>query len=85
MFNFENLDEITRKYMLEAISEAEASGNIYFSTRFNDAGYEQWLPLLKEAAKEYNEHWLAYRLETKGLMKGLEGSMTPSGGYTYPD
>jgi hypothetical protein len=82
MFNFENLDEITRKYMLEAIFEAGASGNIYFSTRFNDLGYEHWLPLLKEAAKEYNEHWLAYQLETKGLIKGLEGSMTPSGGYT---
>ncbi len=82
MFNFENLDEKTRVFMLEAISEAEASGNIYFSTRFNDAGYQQWLPLLKEAAKEHNEHWLAYQLEENGLMKGFEGSMTPSGGYT---
>lgn len=82
MFSFENLDETTRDYMLEAISEAEASGNIYFSARFNDAGYKQWLPLLKEAAKEHNEHWLAYQLESKGLMKGFEGSMTPSGGYT---
>ena len=82
MFNFENLDEKTRGYMLEAISEAEAFGNIYFSARFNDAGYKQWLPLLKEAAKEHNEHWLAYQLEAKGLMKDFEGSMTPSGGYT---
>jgi hypothetical protein len=82
MFNFENLDEKTRSYMIEAILEAEASGNLYFSTRFNDASYEQWLPLLKKAAEEHDEHWLAYQLETKGLMKGLEGSMTPSGGYT---
>lgn len=82
MFNFENLDETTRDYMLEAISEAEKSGNIYYSTRFNDKGFEQWLPLLKEAAETYNEHWLAFQLETKGLMKGYEGSMTPSGGYT---
>ena len=82
MFNFINLDEKTRQHMLEAISEAEVSGNIYFSTRFNDAGYKQWLPLLKEAAQEQNEHWLAYQLEAKGLMKGFEGAMTPSGGYT---
>lgn len=82
MFNFENLDEKMRGYMLEAISEAEASGNIYFSTRFNDAGFKQWLPLLKEAAKERDEHWLAYQLEAKGLMKDFEGAMTPSGGYT---
>lgn len=82
MFNFENLDEKTRSTMLEAISEAEASGNIYFSTRFNDAGNKQWLPLLKEAAESHNEHWLAYQLETKGLMKDFEGAATPSGGYT---
>lgn len=82
IFNFVNLDEKTRENMLEAISEAEISGNIYFSTRFNDAGYKQWLSLLKEAAKEQNERWLAYQLEAKGLMKGFEGAMTPSGGYT---
>ena len=82
MFNFENLDEKTRGFMLEAISEAEASGNIYSSARFNDAGQKQWLPLLKEAAKEHDEHWLAYQLEVKGLMKDFEGAMTPSGGYT---
>lgn len=82
MFNFENLDEKTRGFMLEAISEAEKSNNIYHSARFNDAGYAQWLPLLKEAAQEHDEHWLAYQLETRRLMKGFEGSMTPSGGYT---
>ena len=68
--------------MLEAIEEAENSGNLYFSTRFNDAGNKNWTSLLKEAAKEHNEHWLAYQLEAKNLMKGLEGSRTPSGGYT---
>ncbi len=82
MFNFENLDEKTRGFMLKAIAEAEQSNNIYHSTRFNDDGYAQWLPLLKEAAQEHDEHWLAYQLETHCLMKGLEGSMTPSGGYT---
>lgn len=82
MFNFENLDEKTREFMLEAISEAEASGTIYFSTRFNDAGYKQWLSLLSEAAKKHDEHWLAYQLETQRLMKGFEGSTTPSGDYT---
>jgi hypothetical protein len=82
MFNFENLDEKTRGFMIEAISEAEKSNNIYHSTRFNDAGFKEWLPLLKEAAKEHDEHWLAYQLEVKRLMKGFEGAATPSGGYT---
>ncbi len=68
--------------MLEAIDEAEKSKNIYFSKRFNDLGNEQWIPLLKEAAKEHDEHWLAYQIESRNLLKGSEGAKTPSGGYT---
>jgi hypothetical protein len=82
MFKFENLDEATRAAMLEAIEEADLSNNIYLSTRFNEAGNKQWLHLLKQAAKEYNEHWLAYQLEANELMKDFEGAHKPSGGYT---
>src|SRR5687768_16462295 len=82
MFIFENLDETTRAAMLEAIEEAERSGNIYYSTRFNEAGKREWLPLLKQAAQEHNEHWLAYQLEANGLMKDFEGARQPTGGYT---
>jgi len=82
MFKFENLDDTTRAAMLEAIEEAERSNNIYYSARFNEAGNRQWVPLLKQAAREHNEHWLAYQLEANGLMKGFEGAHTPGGGYT---
>src|SRR5882672_7036480 len=68
--------------MLNAIDEAERSNNIYYSARFNEAGNEQWLPLLKEAAREHDEHWLAYQLEANVLMKDFEGAQTPFGGYT---
>ncbi len=82
MFKFENLDEATRAAMLEAIDEATRSDNIYYSTRFNEAGKQQWLPLLRQAAREHNEHWLAYQLEANGLMKDFEGAHKPTGGYT---
>jgi len=82
MFQFENLDGNTRATMLEAIEEAERSNNIYYSTRFNEAGNKQWLPLLRQAAQEHNEHWLAYQLEANGLMKDFEGAHKPTGGYT---
>jgi len=82
MFNFENLDSKTRKFMLIAIEEAEKTNNIYYSTRFNSNGNQKWVPLLKDAAKQYNEHWLAYQLEANVLMKDFEGAQTPSGGYT---
>lgn len=56
MFNFENLDDTTRSSMLQAIEEAEKTNNIYYSTRFNQNGNNQWLPLLKQAAQQFNEH-----------------------------
>lgn len=82
MFNFIDLDETTRKYMLEAIEEAEQNNNIYFSPRFNDAGRQQWLSLLKEAAADYNEHWLAYQLDENEMMSGIEVAKKPTGGYS---
>ncbi len=82
MFKFENLDEATRSSMLKAIEEGESTGNIYYSTRFNQNGNDQWLTLLKQAAQQFNEHWLAYQLESRGLMKDFESAVKPSGGYT---
>jgi hypothetical protein len=82
MFRFENLDDATRFSMLKAIEEAESTGNIYFSTRFNHSGNMEWLPLLKQAAQEFNEHWLAYQLEANKLMKDFESARTPSDVYT---
>lgn len=82
MFNFVDLNEETRLFMLDAIDEAEKSGNIYYSSRFTEKGKEQWLSLLKQAASEYNEHWLAYMLEENQLLKGFEGARKPSGGYS---
>jgi len=82
MFNFLNLDDKTRKFMPEAIADAEKAGNLYESARFNDAGRKQWLDLLKQAAKEQNEHWFAYELEAKRLMKDFEVAQKRLGGYT---
>ena len=82
MFRLENLDDATRFSMLEAIEEAQNTGNIYYSTRFNQSGKNEWLPLLKQAAQEFNEHWLAYQLESKKLMKDFEGARTSSDVYT---
>lgn len=69
--------------MLESIEEAEKAGNIYFSTRLVEGGKQQWISLLKQAAKDHNEHWLAYQLETNVLLNDFEFSRKPSGGYTH--
>ena len=67
--------------MQEAIAEAEQSGNIYFSSRFNATGHVMWIDLLKEAAREYDEHWLAFQLDEKQMMTDFEGARTLRGGY----
>lgn len=82
MFEFKDLDPATRLEMVAAINEAQTTGNIYESARFNQAGRDQWLTLLLEAATSHNEHWLAFQLEARALMKDFEGARTPSGGYT---
>jgi hypothetical protein len=82
MFQFANLDNVTRKFMVEAIEEANATENIYFSTRFTPAGQQNWVRLLTEAALNFDEHWLAFQIESLGLMNNLEVAMLPKGGYT---
>ena len=67
--------------MLAAIDDADRIGNIYYSTRFNDTGRREWLWLLKQAAQEHDEQWLAEQVETNHLMRELEGGKTPRGGY----
>lgn len=81
-FEFKQLDADTRRLMLEEIDRAHRTGNIYSSKRFNDAGNEQWVPLLREAASNHNEHWLAYQVEAQGLMKEYEEAKKKLGGYT---
>lgn len=82
MFNFLNLDEKTRSDMLRAIEEAEREGQINYSARLNAKGKEEWLGLLEQAAREHNEHWLAYELEANRLIKGFEVSERPLGSYS---
>jgi hypothetical protein len=82
MFNFRDFQDATREFMIQEIELADATGNIYYSKRFNQAGGSQWVGLLTEAARSHNEHWLAYQIETREMMKGSEVSATPSGGYT---
>jgi hypothetical protein len=67
---------------LEEIDLASQTGNVYFSRRFNEAGKAKWVSLLRQAAQEHNEHWLAYQIEAHRLMKDYEHAQKQLGGYT---
>ncbi len=82
MFNFVNMDEKTRAFMLEAIEEAEHNHQMDYSPRLSSAGKQQWPELLQEAAKAHDPDWLASELESRGLVKDIEVAQRPKGGYS---
>lgn len=81
-FEFPELDAAVRGLMVAEIEAAVSENTLYFSKRFTDAGRAGWPGLLREAAAERDEHWLAYQLESIGAMKGSETRAKPKGGYT---
>lgn len=77
-----NLDERTRHFMVSEIDSDEASDKLYISPRLNERGKNKYYDLLREAAEEHDDKWLAERLRRGGLMKTQERRRKPKGGYT---
>ncbi len=82
MYNFLNLDEETRKFIVEEINWAIENNELYYSKRFVDGMREKWQSLLIDAAKNHDEHWLAFQIEDNLMLKGFELAKKPKGGYT---
>lgn len=75
MFNFEQLDDITRQYMLSEFRAEEVSGNPYRSTRLSPAGLLAFPKLMVEAILHGNEETLAQALSNPHI--GTQPSPTP--------
>lgn len=71
---YQNLDESTRKHMLDEV----ALGNLYMSPRLTAAGQAAWPNLLEEAARHHNDDWLAEQLLAKEHFR-TEESYTRNG------
>lgn len=78
--NYQNLDERTRKYMLEEIEIVIGDGSIYISAYLTDQGKTEWPELLKQAAVNGSDATLALQLPGRLLDKVQR--RTPSGGFT---
>jgi hypothetical protein len=78
---YKNLDELTRKYMLEELEWDIANGNLYISKspRLTSEGQSESIKLLREAIISYNDDWLANQLRAKGYMKTYEERRLQSG------
>lgn len=73
--NYENLDEITRSFMLSEVDldlSHESPEKPYISKRFNELGKQNYIPLLKEAIEHHDDDWLAQQLRSRSYMKEYE-------------
>jgi hypothetical protein len=61
-FEFRNLTPEMRECMLREIDQDTADGVLVLSKRFTEAGSVGYPPLLRSAASEHNEAWLAESL-----------------------
>jgi hypothetical protein len=81
-FAFRELDDEVRHWMAREIQDAIQLGTLHYSRRLNETGREAWPRLLLQAAEGYDEHWLAYELESLQLLKRVELRSRPLGGYS---
>ncbi len=77
-----NLDQVTRQYMLDEIELDISDRKLYLSPRLSDTGRNNFPSLLKEAAQNHDDIWLAQNLRQAGIMNAVEQKRTPSGGFT---
>ena len=77
--NLVNLDETTRRYMLQEIDGDVKAGQLYLSKRFTDKGIQDYESLLREATQHHDAQWLAAQLNTANRMRSGEVSHSKKG------
>lgn len=70
--HYENLDEVTRKFMQEEIESDASSNKIYISPRLTEEGGVLWPDLLLHAAMSGSDATLAAELRRQRLLKEKE-------------
>lgn len=77
--NLENLDEKTRKLMLEEVSRDTSQNKLYLSPRLNNEGKQRYANLLKKAINEGNDTSLAREIIGFKCLNDTESSTTKLG------
>lgn len=78
--NFVNLDDETRKFMLDELAQDVTSNKLYISPRLNNTGRRNYEKLLRSAIQSGDDVSLANSLV--GMFEEYEQRAKPSGGYT---
>lgn len=78
-FEFKNLDEVTRKLMLDEVNLDIVSKQLYLSKRFNDTGEKLYPKILTKALTSGDEQSLADDLKQYNCFKSHEERKTKTG------
>jgi hypothetical protein len=60
---YENLDEKTRECMFNELQLDISKNAVYYSKRLNQTGLSNWLQLLSEAIKNFDDIWLQGQIQ----------------------
>lgn len=80
--NLENLDDTTRRFMLQEFDADDTTGRLYPSQYFSGEGGKQFSELFREAIEHGNDETLGVALSAPGLFETHYLKNTPSGGTT---
>lgn len=80
--NYPQLDQETRRLMLDEIEKDEREGKLYFSDRLSQAGRNDYPALLRNAVESGTDDSLAASLKQNGRLSTTEQRRKPSGGYS---
>jgi len=72
----------TRQFMLEEIEFDVRNGKLYLCSYFNPSGQVEYLPLAREAVRNYDDQWLADQLRQRRCMNATAMRRKPKGGFT---
>lgn len=69
--NLENLDDITRKYMIDEVRLDIESNSVYKSKFLTEEGIKAWDRLLLEAVQFHDSSWLAGKLRDEHFANSI--------------
>lgn len=81
-FQFHDLDEVTRGFMLDEFDSDVQDGNLYLSGYFSATGRQRYPDMCRQALETGTDGTLAAALRTPGMFEKYHQRRKPKGGYT---
>ena len=80
--SYRNLDARMRGFIIDEINRDIAENSMYISSRLTPDGRGDWGDLIRTAAQDHNDEWLAAQLRGTERLATTEQRQTKNGGYT---